>query len=470
MAEENMLRKKLFLDRKNAYDRLGKDKVRLAMNFAEDYKSFLNNCRTERDCCEYLSEDAEKNHFMRYKDGMKLNAGDRVYMVNKNKAIMFAIIGQRPASDGISILAAHIDSPRLDLKQVPVYEDSDICLLKTHYYGGIKRYQWTAVPLEMRGVIIKKDGERVNVLIGRDITDPVFTVSDLLPHLARQQMKKTLSEGVQGENLNVLAGSFPSYEDKEGSDRVKLTVLQLLNEKYGITEEDFISAEISLVPAWDARDVGIDRSMIGAYGHDDHVCAYTAYRAMLEIDKPEFTSVCILADKEEIGSEGISGMQSHAFELFIKNICSLGECPIEKCFGRSMCLSADVTNAFDPTYPDVSEKANSAFLGKGLAIAKYTGSGGKYDTSDASAELMWKLRSILDSAEVSWQTGELGKIDEGGGGTVAMYLADRNINVIDAGVPVLSMHSPFEVVSKLDVYEAYRGYLAFLRRKDGLDD
>ena len=466
MEKKNELKEKLFYNAKGHYDKMTQAVKSAAVQFAEDYKLFLNNCKTERDCVEELSAQAEKRGFVRYTDGMNLKAGDKVYVSNRGKGLMLAVIGKKPPMNGLSILAAHIDSPRIDLKPVPLFEDTNICMFKTHYYGGIKKYQWTTIPLELRGVIVRKDGTKIKISVGNKPEDPVFTITDLLPHLAREQMKKTMNEGIEGENLNVLAGSLPYEDDKDTDERVKLAVLKLLNEQFGIIEEDFLSAELCFVPAWGARDVGFDRSMIGAYGHDDKVCAYASFKALCDVENPEYTSICLLADKEEIGSEGISGMKSAAFEEFIYNVCGLKDEHIEKCFGKSICLSADVTNAYDPTYGSVCELKNTAYLGEGLGICKYTGGGGKYDTSDASAELMWEIRNILDNADVAWQTGELGKVDIGGGGTVAMYLANRNINVVDAGVPVLCMHSPFEVISKLDLYQSYRGYLAFLERKE----
>jgi len=366
---------------------------------------------------------------------------------------MLAVIGSDPIENGAAIVAAHIDAPRIDLKQNPLYESEELCLFKTHYYGGIKKYQWPAIPLELHGVVALKDGSVVTVSVGDKAEDPIFTITDLLPHLGKDQMAKTMAEGVQGEALNVLVGSQPNDEEK---DAVKANILTLLHETYGIEEEDFISAELCVVPAFPARDLGFDRSMIGGYGQDDRVCAYPALRAILECTAPRRTAVCILADKEEIGSEGVTGMKSKVFDLFMEDIAvSLGG-TLRACFANSFCLSADVSAALDPTYPEVTERRNTARLNYGVCLCKYTGSRGKSGASDASAEVVAFVRRIFDEANVKWQMCELGKVDQGGGGTVAMYMAERNIDTIDAGVPVLSMHAPFETVAKFDVYMTYR--------------
>ena len=404
---------------------------------------------------------ADAAGFIPYTAGMALEAGMKVYRNVHGKALMLAVIGTSPLSDGVNIAGAHVDSPRLDLKQLPLYEDGELAFFKTHYYGGIKKYQWLTLPLALHGVIIKKDGSTVVITLGETDDDPAFTITDLLPHLGKEQLKKTLGEAFTGENLNIIIGSRPTGEEKD-SDRVKHTILQLLNEKYGITEDDFLSAELEAVPIAKARDIGFDRSLIGAYGQDDRSCAYAALRAILDIKTPKKTAVCVLADKEEIGSEGVSGMQSAVFESFMEDLCDSENVKLRHCFESSFCLSADVCNAFDPNFPDVSEKRNSAKLNYGMAILKFTGSGGKSGSSDASAEIVGMLRRVFDLNGVIWQMGELGKVDQGGGGTIAKYMANRNIGTIDAGVPVLSMHAPYEVTSKLDCYMTYKGIKAVL--------
>jgi len=382
-----------------------------------------------------------------------------VYRVNRGRAVMLAVIGREGLDSGVNIGAAHIDSPRLDLKQNPLYESEELAFLKTHYYGGIRKYQWVTIPLELHGVIVLKSGQSIRVCVGSGENDPVFTIDDLLPHLGAEQSKKPLGQAIPGESLNLLVGSRPLRDD-EGSDRVKLSVLELLNRKYGITEEDFISAELCAVPAFRASDVGFDRSLIGAYGHDDRVCAYAALTALLQLEVPTRTAVCILADKEEIGSEGVSGMRSRAFDTFMEDLCQSQSVPLRACYEKSFCLSADVTAAFDPNFADVYEKRNSAFVNCGMGLCKFTGARGKSGASDASAELVAYVRRVLDRAGVAWQMAELGKVDAGGGGTVAMFMAERNIDTIDAGVPVLSMHAPFETVGKLDCYMTFKGMKA----------
>ena len=371
---------------------------------------------------------------------------------------MLAVIGKKPLSEGSVIAGAHVDSPRLDLKQVTMYESDELCYFKTHYYGGIKKYQWVTIPLELHGVVALKSGEVVDVVIGRDPEDPRFVITDLLPHLAQDQMKKTLAEGITGEGLNILIGSTP-YDD-EGKDRVKLAVMSILNDMYDITEEDFLSAELVAVPAFDVSEIGLDRSLIGGYGHDDRVCAFAELKAIFDVQDPEKTCVCILADKEEIGSEGVSGMQSEAFDCFMADLCAAQGVELRRCFENSFCLSADVSNAFDPNFPEVSEKRNESKVNYGMAICKYTGARGKSGTSDASAEIVAYLRRLYERENVVWQMAALGKVDQGGGGTIAKFMANRNIDTIDAGVPVLSMHAPFEVVGKLDCYMTYKGVLA----------
>ena len=451
-------REKLFYQQKNGYDRIDAEESRLAFAYCEGYKQYLNAARTEREAVREAIAIAEAEGFVPFQPGMALKAGDRVYLSNRGKALMLAVIGEQPLSEGCVIAGAHVDCPRLDLKQVPLYEDTEMAYLKTHYYGGIKKYQWVTIPLELHGVVALKSGELVDVVIGKDPDDPQFVITDLLPHLAADQMKKTLAEGITGEGLNLLIGSMP-YDD-EGKDRVKLAILSLLYDDYGITEEDFLTAELVAVPAFETRDVGLERSLIGGYGHDDRVCAYAELRAILDLKTPRRTAVCILADKEEIGSEGVSGMKSRAFETFMEDLCAIQGVELRRCFEKSFCISADVCNAFDPNFPEVSEKRNEAKINYGMGICKYTGARGKSGTSDASAEVVAHLRRLFAENGVVWQLVELGKVDQGGGGTIAKFMAERNIDTIDAGVPVLSMHAPFEVVSKLDCWMTYKGVLA----------
>ena len=455
---QNEWREKLFYQQKNGYDLVDAEESRMAFAYCEGYKRFLDASRTEREAVAEAIAIAESEGFVPFSVGMALKPGDRVYRSNRGKSLMLAVIGEEPLSDGCVIAGAHIDSPRLDLKQIPLYEDTEMAFFKTHYYGGIKKYQWVAIPLELHGVVALKNGELVNVVIGKDPEDPQFTITDLLPHLSADQMKKTLAEGITGEGLNILIGTMP-YDD-DGKDRVKLAILSLLYDDYGITEEDFLSAELTAVPAFETRDIGFDRSLIGGYGHDDRVCAYAELRAIFDLKTPRRTAVCILADKEEIGSEGVSGMKSRAFETFMEDLCAIQNTEVRRCFEKSFCVSADVCNAFDPNFPDVSEKRNEAKLNYGVGICKFTGIRGKAGTNDASAELIAHLRRIFEENHVVWQLVALGKVDQGGGGTIAKFMAERNIDTIDAGVPVLSMHAPFEVVSKLDCWMTYKAVLA----------
>lgn len=455
------LRENLFFEPKNGYDRIGTDERIALENYCREYMDFLNAARTEREAVRYAIEKAEDCGFRAYQPGQEVKPGDKIYFSNRGKALMLAVIGQEMLDHGTVIAGAHVDAPRLDLKQIPMYEQDELCYLRTHYYGGIKKYQWVTIPLELHGVVALKNGEVVDVCIGRNPGEPKFVITDLLPHLAADQMKKTMAEGITGEGLNLLIGSTP-YDD-EGKDRVKLAVLSMLNDSYGIVEEDFLSAELTAVPAFDVSEVGLDRSMIGGYGHDDRVCAWAELKALFSVELPRRTCVCILADKEEIGSEGVSGMQSAAFDCFMEDLCTAQKVDLRRCLERSFCLSADVTAAFDPLYPEVSEKRSESKLNYGLAICKYTGARGKSSTSDASAEIVAYLRRLFDRENVVWQMAEMGKVDQGGGGTIAKYMANRNIDTIDAGVPVLSMHAPFEVVSKLDCYMTFKGILAAYR-------
>jgi len=456
-------RDELFYVKKNIFDVIGEDEVALADEYCEEYKLYLDSAKTERESVAEAIKLALKSGFKPLKRGMKLKPGSKIYADIGGKALILAVIGEKPLSDGVNIAVAHVDAPRLDLKQVPLYEDGDLAFFKTHYYGGIKKYQWVAQPLALHGIIIKKDGAAVDIVIGESESDPVFMITDLLPHLGKDQEKKTLGEAISGENLNILVGSRPCGDEKD-KDRVKLNVLTVLNEKYGITEEDFLSAEIEAVPLMRARDVGLDRSMIGAYAHDDRASAFAALKAISDLKKPPMTAVCVLVDKEEVGSDGVSGMQSAMFEDFMEELCGAFGVQLRDCFKASFCLSTDVCNAFDPNFADVSEKQNNAKLGCGIGVLKYSGSRGKSGSSDASAETVAMLRGLFAEKGVVWQMAELGKVDQGGGGTVAKYMANRNIQTIDAGVPVLSMHAPYEIVSKLDCYMTYKGILAIFER------
>ena len=452
------LKEKLFMKRRNTGFAMSESETAKADKFCEGYKSFLDTAKTEREACAEAVRQAEAAGFVQFDKTAKYKPGDRVYLTNRGKALILAVIGKKPVSEGVNIAAAHIDSPRLDLKQNPLYEN-----FKTHYYGGIKKYQWPVTPLALHGVIYKSDGERVDVKIGEDDSDPVFVITDILPHLADEQYKRPVAKLVTGEELNILIGSRPFRDDK-ASEAVKLGIMCILNEKYGITESDFISAELECVPAFKAKDIGFDRSMIGAYGQDDRVCAYTALAAALAIKgTPDRTAVTVLTDKEEIGSEGCTGLKSAYMKYFIYDLGAMYGVDGRTVLSNSKCLSADVNAGFDPTFADPFEKMNASFVGRGVVVTKYTGSRGKSGTSDASAEFVSEVRRMLDKDDVIWQTGELGKVDFGGGGTVAMYVANLNIDTIDVGVPVLSMHAPFEITAKNDVYMAYKAFRSFFK-------
>ena len=445
-------REALFARKKNGWDRVNEETEEKIFSYCEDYKRFLDAGKTERRVVETAVALAEERGFRPFTRGMAVRPGDKLYRVNRNRAVMLAVVGSAPLDQGASIAAAHIDSPRLDLKPAPLYEEAELAFFKTHYYGGIRKYQWVTIPLELHGVVALKDGEMVDVRVGDQPGDPRFTIDDLLPHLAADQSKKPLGSAIPGESLNLLIGSRP-FKDDKGSDRVKLAVMELLHEKYGITEADFISAELEAVPAYTAADIGFDRSLIGAYGHDDRVCAYAALRALLDLSgTPRRTAVCMLADKEEVGSTGVSGMKSAAFDTFMSDLCDAQSVRLKACYEKCFCLSADVTAAYDPNFAEVYEKNNSARVNYGVGLCKYTGSRGKGGASDAGAETVAYVRRLLDDAQVIWQMAELGKVDQGGGGTVAGFMAERDIDTLDAGVPVLSMHAPFEVVSKLDCW------------------
>ena len=456
------LREALLNQKKNGWDVVDAATEKAIFDYCEGYKTFLDRGKTERDCVDYAVELAEAAGFVPFERGMELQPGTKVYRVNRGRAVNLAVIGSAPLDQGVSISASHIDSPRLDLKPSPLYEDSELAFLKTHYYGGVRKYQWVTIPLELRGVVAMKDGSIVNVSVGSHPGDPLFTIDDLLPHLGAEQSKKPLGEAIPAESLNILVGSRP-LKDDDGKDRVKLAVMKLLYDHYGIREADLISAEIEAVPAFNAVDIGFDRSLIGAYGHDDRVCAYATLAALLQLSAPEYTAVCMLADKEEIGSEGVSGMKSAAFDTFMEDLCQAQNVPLRACYEKSFCLSADVTAAYDPNFADVYEKRNSAFVNYGMGLCKYTGARGKSGASDADAETVAYVRRLFDEAGVIWQISELGKVDAGGGGTIAYIMANYGMEVIDSGVAVLGMHAPWEAVSKADVYEAYKGYKAFLR-------
>lgn len=459
------------MERKNAWKKYSDEDKKKVFAFADEYKAFLSACKTERECVTWFRQEAEKHGFQNLEDviaqGITLKTGDKVYADNKGKTLAMYVIGKQPMEQGLNIVGAHIDSPRLDLKQNPLYEDHEMAMLDTHYYGGVKKYQWVTLPLALHGVFAKKDGTVVNVNIGEDPSDPVFGVSDLLIHLAATQMEKKASVVIEGEDLNLLIGSIPVAEDdKEVKEKVKANILNILKEYYQVEEEDFLSAEIEVVPAGPARDYGFDRSMIMGYGHDDRVCAYPSFAAMLDKDIPERTSVCLLVDKEEIGSVGATGMQSRFFENVtaeVMNACGVySEIGLRRCLERSRALSSDVSAAFDPNYPSVSEPKNCAYFGYGVVFNKYTGARGKSGSNDASAEYMAMIRSVMENANVSYQTSELGKVDQGGGGTIAYILGNYNMQVIDSGVAVLNMHAPWEIISKADLYEAKCCYEAFL--------
>lgn len=457
------LEEKLVFKKKNFFEESDDKKIKAAFDYAVGYMKYLDDSKTEREAVKASIIYAESKGFTEYQLGDKISVGDKKYYNNRGKSLVLFKIGKEDIGvNGIRILASHIDSPRLDVKQVPLYEDCGMAFLKTHYYGGIKKYQWTAIPLALHGPVVLSSGEVVDVCIGEDDNDPVFYINDLLPHLAREQVSKPLATAIDGETLNIVVGGLP-FNDKDVKDKVKLSVLAKLNEKYGMTESDFLSAELSLVPAFKSRDVGLDRALIGAYGHDDRVCSYPALTAICEDKGDQKTSVVVLADKEEIGSEGNSGMQCGVYEDIINEIAlALGKSPalVRR---NSKCLSADVTACYDPNFAFAYEKRNSSMLSCGTAICKFTGSGGKGGSNDASAEFMGFVRKMLDDNGIIWQTAELGKVDAGGGGTVAKFIAKLNIDVIDIGVPVISMHAPYELISKADLYSTYEAFVAFIK-------
>ncbi|MDR0411691.1 MAG: aminopeptidase [Treponema sp.] len=474
-TEGQQLAERLSFDLKTCWETVKQEDIAEVEKFSVDYKKFIDRGKTEREftaqCLDILKKEGfiDIESLISDEKSEKLVPGAKIYLNVKGKSVIFAILGKKPLSAGINIVGAHVDSPRIDLKTNPLYEDGGFALFDTHYYGGIKHYQWTTIPLAMHGVIFTKDGERCDICIGEDESDPVFVITDLLPHLAQDQMQKKASEFFRGEDLDVLVGSKP-YPDEKVKEKVKLTILDVLNKRYGITEEAFASAEVEFVPAGKARDIGLDSSLIGAYGHDDRSCAFTAWRAVLDIAKdntPGKTVICYLSDKEEIGSMGNTGAQSRQFENFVALLhaksAAYSEVDVRLVLSRSAMLSADVNAAFDPCFADVWDKKTASYCGKGIVLSKYTGRGGKYGGSEASAEFCWKVQNILNKNGVQWQFGNLGKVDKGGGGTIAYHIADLGVDVLDCGIPVLSMHSPFEIISKIDLWTTYRGYLAFLK-------
>lgn len=460
---------KLNYELRNGWDVIRENNhVEDVFNYSKEYMKFLDNGKTERQCVKEILKMAKENGYISLEEAIKnksIKAGDKIYAINREKGIALFVIGQKDIEEGMKIIGGHLDSPRLDLKPNPLFEDSDLAMLKTHYYGGIKKYQWVTIPLAMYGVVVLKDGTLVDIAIGDEENDPVFCITDLLPHLSADQNAKKMTEGISAEDLNVLCGNMPN--EKEESNKVKYTFLKLLNEKYGLVEGDFLTAEIEIVPAGFARDLGLDRSMIISYGHDDRVCSFAALKAIFEIENPEYTASVICVDKEEIGSEGNTGMKSKFFENVVSELINLQgeycELKVKRAFYNSKVLSADVTAGYDPTFASAYEKNNSCIMGSGVVLSKYTGARGKSGSNDANAEFVAEVRNIFDSENVAWQTAELGKVDQGGGGTIAFILANYGAQVIDCGVGVLSMHAPYEVISKADIYEMYRAYKAFIK-------
>ena len=456
------LKKELFSNPENGRKTASEEVLKEADSYAEGYKDFLDRAKTEREAVETAIELAKNNGFVEFDRNKKYKAGDKIFINNRGKSLALAVIGSEAVESGVNISAAHIDSPRLDLKPNPLYEELELALFKTHYYGGIKKYQWTAIPLSLHGVFVLKDGTVKKVSIGEEEDEPKFVINDLLPHLAQEQSKRTLSEGIKGEELNVLIGSHP-FKDEKGSELVKLNILKLLNEKYGITEDDFLSAELEIVPAFKATDIGLDRSMVGAYGQDDRVCAYPALTAVMSVKNPKKTSLAILADKEEVGSMGNTGLESDFLRYVIGDLALMQGGDGTVAVRNSKCLSADVNAGIDPTFQDVMERRNASRLNYGVVVTKYTGARGKSGTSDASAEYMASIRKLLDENGIIWQSGELGRVDLGGGGTVAQFIANMGVDVVDLGVPVLSMHAPFETTAKLDIYMCHRAMYEFMK-------
>ncbi len=461
--EAKELKEKLFFKKENGCLLLSEEEMQKADSFCNEYKQFLDNGKTERECVTEAVRQAEEKGYLPFVPGQKYLPGDKVYLNNRGKSLILCRVGSEPLEKGAVIFASHIDSPRLDVKQVPLYEEMEEAFLKTHYYGGIKKYQWSVIPLALHGVIVRKDMSKVTVAIGDDVSDPAFCITDLLPHLAQEQMKRPAGEIIKGEELNILIGSRP-FKTDEKSDRVKLNIASILFEKYGITEEDFLSAELEVVPAFNARDIGFDRSMIGAYGQDDRVCSYPAVRALIDHEEiPARTTLVLLADKEEIGSNGATGMKGAFFRYFVDDLGAPYGVAGHRILSASQCLSADVGAAVDPTFPETHDHRNAAYINYGPVVMKFTGSRGKGGSNDASAEFVGEVRKTLNDAGVIWQTSELGRVDLGGGGTVAAFIAELDVDTIDIGVPVLSMHAPFEITSKVDVYEMYKAFQAFIK-------
>ena len=458
------LKEKLFSKKVVGWESLEESKRNEIFDFCNGYMNFLNNAKTEREFIKQARRVADENGFKDLINFSEIHPGDKVYFVNRDKSMYLAVIGQESMENGLHIIGSHVDSPRLDLKPNPLYEDTGFAYFKTHYYGGIKKYQWTTIPLSIHGVIVKANGEKIEINIGEKDTDPIFTITDLLPHLAMDQMEKKLKNGIEGEALNLLIGSIPMNGDKV-SEKVKLNILNILNQRYGITEDDLFSAELELVPAFKARSLGFDESMVAAYGQDDKICAYTSLMAMINLQNPKNTAVCILSDKEEIGSMGNTGMESHMFDFFVSELLNKAGINrpnlLDKVFCFSKMLSSDVDAGYDPIYASVSDRYNAGYLGKGIALVKYTGARGKSGASDANAEFVAWTRNMLEKNNIKYQLTELGKVDIGGGGTIAYILANKGVDVIDCGVPLLSMHAPYEVTSKFDIYEAFRTYKAF---------
>lgn len=470
MTQGQEIWKQLSYKNSNVWEKLSDDEIKDTFAFCEEYKNFLNISKTEREFVEAAEKLVKDRGFINIDKFItsreKIIPGTKVYRINKDKTIVLGIIGTTPLEKGVNIVGAHIDSPRIDLKPNPMYEANDMVFFKTHYYGGIKKYQWVTIPLSVHGVLVRKDGSIVKLVIGEDNNDPVFTITDLLPHLASDQMQKKMSEAITGEGLNILTGSIP-FKDEKVREKVKLNVLKLLNDKYGIIEEDFLSAELEFVPAFKASDIGFDGSMIGAYGQDDRVCAYTALKSILELETVNRTAICVLSDKEEIGSVGNTGAQSSFLENFLADLINLStndytDILLRRCLDNSKMLSADVNAAIDPNFEGVYDKINSSFIGRGIVLQKYTGARGKVGASDANAEFVGDVRKLFNDNNIIWQTAELGKVDQGGGGTIAQFIANIGVDVIDCGVAVLSMHSPFEITSKADVYMAFKAYKTFL--------
>lgn len=461
-SKGQLLQEELSYKKKNYYEVANETERKAIFDYAEGYKAFLDRAKTEREACAYAVEAAKAKGFTEYRFGDSLKAGDKKYFVNRGKSVVVFRVGSKnPEEDGLRIIASHIDAPRVDIKQNPLYEDSGMCFLKTHYYGGIKKYQWTAIPLALHGAVVRKDGSKIELNVGEDAGDPVFYIDDLLPHLGAEQMGHTGGKLIEGEQLNVVVGGLP-YADEDVSEKIKLNVLSILNGKYGMCEEDFLSAELSAVPAYPARDVGFDRALIGAYGHDDRVCAYPALTAVLD-NESEHTVLAMLVDKEEIGSEGTTGIQCKVFEDLMEEISIALGANFRKVRAASKCLSSDVTAAYDPNFTGVYEKMNSAIISCGTCMSKFTGSRGKSGSNDASAEFVGEVRAMFAAEGVVWQTAELGKVDAGGGGTVAKFVANLNIDTVDLGVPVISMHAPWELISKADLYSNYKAFLAFMK-------